>query len=282
MRESVITPYGGLANRMRTLNAAIEFAKSQRIPLKVMWFCNDELNAPYDALFTPPCICAQRDEKELITVSKGGFFDRFLYRSPRRHTLWLPYIIAPMMFDTRIYSKDFLRLREEGRLEEVIKNGNRVVIESCYEFGDYASALSKNFVPAPDILSDVDDYVDRYFTPHTIGIHIRRTDNGPSIAKSPLSLFVDAMRREIDLCPDAKFYVATDDNATKEELKERFGNRVLVMNTVCDRNSVAGMKDAVKEMWLLSRTSKIYGSFYSSYSVIASQLTNIPLQILQK
>lgn len=54
MREIVITPCGGLANRMRTMNAAIEFAKSQRIPLKVMWFCNEELNAPYEALFTPP------------------------------------------------------------------------------------------------------------------------------------------------------------------------------------------------------------------------------------
>lgn len=54
MREITITPYGGLANRMRALNAAIEFAKSEQVPLHVIWFCNPELNAPFEALFTPP------------------------------------------------------------------------------------------------------------------------------------------------------------------------------------------------------------------------------------
>lgn len=53
MKEISLTPYGGLANRMRTLNAAIEFAKEQQVPLQVIWFCNAELNAPYEALFTP-------------------------------------------------------------------------------------------------------------------------------------------------------------------------------------------------------------------------------------
>ena len=54
MNEIVITPYGGLANRMRALNAAIEFAKSEGSRLRVKWFSNRQLNAPYDALFTPP------------------------------------------------------------------------------------------------------------------------------------------------------------------------------------------------------------------------------------
>lgn len=54
MKEIVLTPYGGLANRMRTLNAAIEFAKAEGARLQAVWFCNRELNAPYNALFTPP------------------------------------------------------------------------------------------------------------------------------------------------------------------------------------------------------------------------------------
>ena len=277
MKEIVITPYGGLANRMRTLNAAIEFAKAEGVRLQAVWFCNRELNAPYDALFIPP-YC---DENQIITIRKGGFFDRFVYRSPRRHTLWLPYIIAPRLFDTRIYSQEFKRLREQGELESVIKSGNRVLIESCYEFGDYYASLSKNFVPVPDILNAVNEYVAKNFTRNTVGIHIRRTDNWLSIQKSPLSLFIEAMQREIEACADTNFYVATDDVATKEELRRCFGNRILTLDTDCSRNSISGMKDAVKEMWILSRTTRIYGSFYSSYSVIASHLTNIPLQILQ-
>ena len=49
-----LTPYGGLANRMRALNAAIEFAQTINRPLVVIWFKNRELNAAYDDLFTPP------------------------------------------------------------------------------------------------------------------------------------------------------------------------------------------------------------------------------------
>ncbi len=216
-----------------------------------------------------------------VVIKKGGFFDRFMYRSPRRHTLWLPYIVAPMRFDTRIYTPDFMRLRQAGQLEETMRKGCHVVVESCHEFGDYYRALSKNFVPQPDILEAVDAYVEKNFSSRTIGVHIRRTDNTLAIEKSPLQLFIDAMKREIDTCKDTRFYVATDDYDTKVRLREIFGDRVLTVDVVCNRDSVAGMKDAVKEMWLLSRTTKIYGCFYSSYSVIASQIGNIPLEILE-
>ena len=89
------------------------------------------------------------------------------------------------------------------------------------------------------------------------------------------------MHREIEQCAETNFYVASDDISCKEELRSIFGERILTIDTVCDRESIAGMKDAVKEMWILSRTCKIYGCFYSSYAVIASQLSDIPLHILQ-
>lgn len=56
MKELTIVPYGGLANRMRAMNSAIEYAKTLNCPLQVVWFCNKELNALFDELFTPPII----------------------------------------------------------------------------------------------------------------------------------------------------------------------------------------------------------------------------------
>ena len=269
-KEITITPYGGLANRMRALNAVIEYARDTSIPVKVVWFSNFELNAKFSDIFELPSY-------DNLEVKEAKFIDRFLYRSPRRHTLWVPKLTTPMLFDTTIYSSDFLALRDSGVLPETILNGGRVLIESCYEFGDYTSSYSKNFVPTRDILQWVEEYIDKNFTSNTIGVHIRRTDNELSIKNSPLSLFCDAMKREIELCENTKFYVATDES----ELKRIFGNRILSIDTDCNRNSLQGIKDAVKEMWLLSRTSKIYGSFYSSYSEVASQLGGIPLNILQ-
>lgn len=272
-----LTPYGGLANRMRALNATIEFAQTINRPLVVIWFKKPELNAAYDDLFTSP----QLIDFQNITIKTGNFADRFIYQSPRKHNLWLPGITRYLKFDTYIYPSRFIELRSNDTLKDCIRNSKRVFIESCYEFGDYYSSLSKNFIPQPDILTAVDNFVAKNFSSTTIGIHIRRTDNIMSIKKSPLPLFIDAMHKEIEKCADTKFYIASDDEKTKEELKQIFGNRILTIHTDCNRNSLNGMKEAVKEMWILSRTTKIYGCFYSTYPIIASKLTNIPLEILQ-
>ena len=50
---------------------------------------------------------------------------------------------------------------------------------------------------------------------------------------------------------------------------------------VADRDSIEGIKGGVAEMFILSRTKKIYGSFLSSYSDMASQISGIPLEILK-
>ena len=273
-KEITIKPCGGLANRMRALNSVIEFAKLSSIPVRAVWFRNFELNAPfYDLFETPDYSC--------FSLKEAGFFDRFLYSSPSLNSLWMPFFITPILFDTAIYSIQFVKEREDGSLSDTLLNGGRVFVESFYEFGDFSNAMSRNFTPKADILSLVNEFVEENFTSNTIGVHIRRTDNAMSIKNSPLSLFYDAMRREIEICADTKFYVATDDAATKRELKEIFGDRILSIDTDCNRNSLQGMKDAVREMWILSRTSKIYGSFYSSFSEVASQLGKVPLHILK-
>lgn len=275
MRELCVVPYGGLANRIRALNAAIEFARESNIPLKALWFKNFELNASFDDIFEMP-------EYEQLKIKEATLIDRFIYRSPRRHTLWIPRFIAPLLFDCRIYSADFVRLRNDGILEDTIKRGDNILIESCYEFGEYYPAISKNFIPKSDILTSINEFVSSNFSSKTIGVHIRRTDNAKSIEHSPLALFIEAMKREVEADSEVRFYVATDDKPTKDELKSIFGERILSIETDCNRNSVAGIKEAVFEMWLLSRTSKIYGSFYSSFSEIAAKIGDIPLEILSK
>ncbi len=273
-REIYLVPYGGLANRVRAINATLELAKINDIPLTIIWFKNFELNASFTSIFKMPLY-------DKLSVKEATFFDRFIYRSPRRHTLWLPFITAPLYFNRCIYSSEFVKLRNEGKLEDIIKNSGKVLIESCYDFGDYSSSLSDNFIPANDIILDIDSYFSSNFAERTIGIHIRRTDNVQSIERSPIELFIDAMHREVEICSDTKFYLATDDKATKKYLRDIFGDKILSIETDCNRNSEEGIKEAVKEMWFLSKTEKIYGSFYSSFSEIAAKIGNIPLQILQ-
>ena len=59
----IIQPSGGLCNRMRVINSSLELAKRKGAKLLVLWYCADELNAPFESLFEPV------DEFQVINFS---------------------------------------------------------------------------------------------------------------------------------------------------------------------------------------------------------------------
>ena len=104
-----------------------------------------------------------------------------------------------------------------------------------------------------------------------------------SIRESPMSSFVEFMEREIAKDAKATFYIASDDKEVKEFMQNKFSHRVLFSNIELSRSSLLGMKMAVSELFALSKTTKILGSYYSSYSQIAAELGGIPIQyVLQQ
>jgi len=65
----------------------------------------------------------------------------------------------------------------------------------------------------------------RYFDTHpVIGVHIRRTDLNRVLAGdrshyvSPTSLFIGRMRHLLATCPDAMFFLSTDDRQEEERI----------------------------------------------------------------
>ena len=68
----------------------------------------------------------------------------------------------------------------------------------------------------------------------------------------------------------------------KDVLKDIFGERILTLPRAADRNSIAGMQDALVELYVLSHTRKIMGSMQSSYSETAAQISNIRCELLTK
>lgn len=59
-----------------------------------------------------------------------------------------------------------------------------------------------------------------------------------------------------------------------------YGKRILTNTPPLNRDSLEGMIGAVVDLWSLSRTKKIWGSYYSSYSEMAAILGNINLEII--
>lgn len=57
-----------------------------------------------------------------------------------------------------------------------------------------------------------------------VGIHIRRTDNRMLIERSPIELFIRAMKEEIASHADVSFYLASDDEETKYDVIHTIGS----------------------------------------------------------
>lgn len=114
-----------------------------------------------------------------------------------------------------------------------------------------------------------------------IGLHIRRGNHWHSLRYSPLSLFVKEMEETIDLHSTATFYLSTDCTRTEKTLRCRFGKRVHCQPGINrSRSEVRGIQDAVVDLLALSRCKIILGSYFSSFTSVASQWGGNPYRFL--
>jgi len=109
-----------------------------------------------------------------------------------------------------------------------------------------------------------------------IGVHIRRTDNERAIKFSPSSEFWREMAQHTGM-----FYVASDSEEERVTAMQQFPGRILIgPSRILGRT--AGCFDAVLDFYCLSRCSTIIGSYYSSFSEVASQYGGSTLKIIRE
>lgn len=264
--------HGGLCNRLNAILSAVALLKKiggGKIELRVYWEKTHDCHAWFDELFQPD-IC------EGIRVERAC---RLYLRHSRKRNLYIPNILRRIMFDasylgTDMRDKDFVAL---------VGSKKKVFIESYNRFCPYTieSRLADYFRPIPLIEDRIKSVVDN-FAPHTIGVHIRRTDNSVAIENSPLQSFVLSMDKAVDTDPQCMFYVATDNVEVKKQLIGRYGQRVVSPCYDLRRNSTQGMRDAVVDLFCLASTKEILGSTYSTFSTDAAAIYDIPLTIVKK
>ena len=285
----IVQPMGGLANRMRVIGALRQVALQASVPFEVRWVNNTDCGAGWKDLFEIP---SDFTVQELLPPKHSGYSHEYYSKkwykniphqlwALRHGYLWFPYnIVEQMEEDTspegleRLFS-NWIRLLQRGKML-YISTGD-------WLGDDYDSSF---FKPIQSLLYEINRFYTHTHThTHTqvalYGIHIRRTDNTWAIENSPLSLFEKRIEKILKNEPNALFYLASDDAGTIAHIKNRYGDCILTRNKTFGRTSVEGMQDAVIEMWLLSKTKKIVGSYYSSYSDMAAKIGNVELEIIK-
>lgn len=271
----VLIPVGGLANRMKAIDSAVALAKDARKELRIIWFKDWGLNCRFDELFQPLAL-------PNVKVQEASLSDLLVYDRPRKKNFRLPRLFQRLLFDACIYEDEATQLFYKSFDFRSWAEGRRTYIASCvYFYPQSERKLFSIFHPIAPLQQKIDESCSR-FGEHTLGVHIRRTDNIASISQSPTELFFERMEEETRQHEDTVFYLATDSEEDKKRLKEQFGERIVTSSRKADRGNVEGMQDALVELYILSRTGHILGSMQSSYSETAAQISGITCELLKK
>lgn len=265
MKVSII-PRAGLCNRMRAIASGIYIAKHYCAQSTIYWNWEDGLKADFKDLFLPI-------DSTISSVVENKSWKYNQYNG--RKNGWKRALQA-LFFNQFIFA---FNCNTDGDIFQKITTNKHLCLCSCHSMAKHYS-MSELFHPQIEIQKRIDDITSN-FTDKTIGVHIRRTDHVTAIAQSPLDKFFDLLDEEIKKDDNVSFYLATDDTEVKEEIKKRFGTRVITCDDKADRNSIDGMKFAVVDLFCLSKTQKIIGSAASSYSEIAAELGNIQLYLAE-
>ena len=251
----IIQPSGGLCNRMRVINSSLELAKRKGAKLLVLWYCADELNAPFESLFQPV------DEFKVINFTSLKDLRKIWYQLTAR---------------TRINNADIENHTTDGTLDQDFFDSIKLpAYIFTWEHFYPADEYFKLFKPTAELQRRIDE-VTKHFTEDMVSVHIRRTDQINSIAYSKTENFIDLMNREIEANPEVKFFLATDDKEEEALLRKTFPGKIVSNeNRTLRRDSLDGMYDALLDLFCLSACKKIIGSYCSSFTDTAASLGGI-------
>ena len=252
----LFVPSGGLGNRLRAIVSAVQLSEATGTALRIVWFKDWGMGAEWREIFKPMKHYALRE---------ASLLDSLVYDRPRKRNFFVPKLFQNLLFEQRIDEYDVTPLKR--------KNFDFCAVDN--------SLYSDLFSPTDEIEQRIARNLEQ-LGDAPIGIHVRRTDNRAAIERSPISLFFDAMDSIVRDNPAQRFYLATDDEETKNEMLKRYGDALLMSSSKAERGTTEGIKDAVVEMFTLARCREIYGTADSSFSVIASRIGDIPLTILEQ
>ncbi len=265
-RKVVIVPYAGLANRMRAIASGVFIAKELQCDAEIYWKKTSDCHAVFADLFMPV------DSGSVHMIDVEGF--SFFMDPPSKRNGGMPPLLR-----RAIYAKEINNFnRKDGDIFERIPSKGSVYLSSCHSMSEHYP-LTELFVPVVEIQARIDQ-VKRQISGQTIGIHIRRNDNLKSIAKTGVDDFKRRIDAELEKNRLVNFYLATDSMRVKDELKSAYGNKIITYEASLRRDTTEGMKDAVVDLWSLSSTVCIIGSYYSSYSELAAEMGNGKLIII--
>ncbi len=256
-----IEPMGGLCNRFRAIDSAVALGHEIGLPVHVLWHINDRVGASFSDLFQTP------EEIYRLTEFSSDFLKLKQVQICRALDVRRPSSYCLRADIKKLLDQDFDFRQFSRRKRLHFKTLDRF-------FHPYG--IKRLFRPLPAIQQVIDSRCAGFV--NCVGVHIRRSDHRISMKYSPTSMFVDRMKNELRDTDCDMFFVATDDDNEEELLKRTFGDRVITHSKRSrSRANSQAIEDAVIDLFCLSRTNRIIGSAFSSFTQMAAEIEGIPM-----
>ena len=278
-RLMLLKPIGGLCNRLRTISSMYAFCSNNEVNLQVLWEVSPELGARFDQLFRTEdlpfnVVSMERDKSHTM-------FPSWRSMKPRPET---DAHLSPVEFDTLIFNDDFCHFDDQPDLhegvrrhyEQAINAGKNIYVCSCYDFYNLQEQSYSHFKLTGKLQSKFDAFAEKFDIASCTGIHIRRGDHDFVTSESPLHLYQRYIASIISENPDAKFFLASDDQKIRHTLTDEYGAQFCFLETdELKRESMSGMEVAATELLLLTSCSSVVGNYLSSFALIAARWNGI-------
>lgn len=279
-----LKPIGGLGNRMLAINSIYHFSQKENIPFEIIWEKSFELNCNFEDIFLPI------NGIQVKNISKKYFLNKFITEFPtnsgesilkrKKNSIYDESIrnIAIALNIQKTNSFENPKELENAYNNLLIKFSERkkfyIVLFRLLFNNNFYFKLFKPVTKLSKIINENSQDFD-----NTIGVHIRRGDNVAAIKASPLDNFIQILDEKISLNPRTNFYLATDSKEVESKLIKKYGDKIKTYKKSLKRYTSNGIQDAIIDMYSLANTNEIIGSKNSSFSYLASKLSDIPLTL---
>lgn len=275
-RKIVFYPDAGLGNRLNCLYSALYWINTLNLDPIILWEVEYACCARFEELFETP------NSLKVKTVYSLSIKKDLLLRNIIGK-LYIKLLKASPSYVSSEWTSEIFKLYGEEGIVDLLNSRSRCVkAYSIFCNIEHIRKAIPLLQPSMEITKRVDEIMKPYqcVGERIIGVHIRRTDHKVSMENSPTELFYSKMNSIMEEC-NTIFYVATDDQTVLDEISKSFP----VINHICFSDEITrinsnGMKDAYVDMLCLSKCEKIYGSFNSTFSVMAGIIGNVECEIL--
>lgn len=278
-----IKPIGGLCNRMRFVDSMISLCEKHNRDLTIIWLPTNDLNVRFHEIFEPV-----RSEKIKIRIIGNKNIYRLLSKYLIKQENLISNAYLQNIYFTNREKKGFSLKAADKRsftdikelsVQLLKKTGEHILIESCYRHCPTGIESYQYFKPVKHIRKKIENKVNTFN--NTVGIHIRRTDNKRSIEVSTDDKIFEIIHKELQANSRKTFFLATDCASTKQKYKAAFKESIITNDDISfERNKRENIENAVLDLYCLSRTQKIYGSFFSSYSKVAAVIGDVDIEVI--